>query len=117
MYRIGLLVLIGLVSLTRTIVAEPLGRQSPIGFASLKLSICAARSSSSSSTAYCLPQTVKSAVTVIKEPAYVQTRCPAVNGILCRPEDGTYCCYFNEIDAWGCCLDVNHCCGRACCSK
>lgn len=49
-------------------------------------------------------------------PIYAQTRCPPVNGALCAPTGGQFCCYFNEIDAYGCCQDVNHCCGRGCCS-
>jgi hypothetical protein len=54
----------------------------------------------------------------IKEgPTHAQTRCPPVNGALCARTGGQYCCYFNEIDAYGCCQDVNHCCGRGCCSN
>jgi hypothetical protein len=46
-----------------------------------------------------------------KGPVYAQALCPPVNGAAC----GQYCCYFNQLNQYGCCKDVAHCCSDGCC--
>jgi hypothetical protein len=44
-------------------------------------------------------------------PIYAQALCPPTNGAAC----GQYCCYFNQLNQYGCCKDVAHCCSDGCC--
>jgi len=109
------LTLVATIAFTTSMVGEPGPKQTSITVASLDLGACTAASTSRSSTTHCASPTARQVFKARKGPAYAETRCPAVNGPLCPQRGGQYCCYFNEIDAWGCCLDVNHCCGTGCC--
>jgi hypothetical protein len=48
-----------------------------------------------------------------KAPAYAQAVCSQTGAPACA--NGQYCCHFNQLDTYGCCQDVAHCCSDGCC--
>jgi len=48
-----------------------------------------------------------------KGPTYAQAACGPAGGATCAA--GEYCCHFNQLNQYGCCKDVAHCCSDGCC--
>ena len=48
-----------------------------------------------------------------KAPVYAQAVCSQSGAPACAA--GEYCCHFNQLDKYGCCQDVAHCCSDGCC--
>ena len=48
-----------------------------------------------------------------KGPVYAQAACGPAGGPTCAA--GEYCCHFNQLNQYGCCKDVAHCCSDGCC--
>ena len=48
-----------------------------------------------------------------KAPVYAQAVCSQTGAPACAA--GEYCCHFNQLDKYGCCQDVAHCCSDGCC--
>ena len=48
-----------------------------------------------------------------KAPGFAQSTCSQTGAPACA--SGQYCCHFNQLNQYGCCQDVAHCCSDGCC--